>query len=304
MNSLSPTTETTDMNVCVGVITYRRNDLLHRLLESLLTERASDNFSIIVVDNDANGAAREVVELFESVDYFVEPQPGIVAARNMVLAKLPEGTDAVAFIDDDEMVHPGWFSAITRAARDYDADVVQGPVFSVFPESCPSWISRGGFIQRPLLATGSLLKTAATNNVLIRLSALRELSEPWFDEAYSLTGGSDAELFWRMRQKGASIVWAAEAAVEEDVPVERANFLWVFKRTVRYGNVSGRLLMRKHSRPTVFAIGCARIAIGGAGSLVCLMRGKGLQEKWFGHFAKGLGTIGSCLNRVVNEYRR
>ena len=293
-------------SVAVGIITYKRNDLLERLLVSLKNEQRNGEFHVIIVDNDALGGASSVVRNsgLLNVVYEVEPAPGIVAARNRVLDLVPEGAEAVVFVDDDEMVHDGWFRALLSAAREHDADVVLGPVLSIFPEGVSQWIIRGNFIQRPSMASGSILKTAATNNVLIRLGALSKLDFPRFDEDFSLTGGSDAELFWRMRQAGAKIVWAADAVVEENVPLERANLRWIFKRNIRYGNVSGRLLHKRRSRVVVLMLGAGRIGFGVVTGLVDFVKGRGLQDKSFGHFAKGVGMVGAAAGQYVVEYRR
>lgn len=294
------------ISVAIGIITYKRNLLLERLLASLESEQRSNDFHVVIVDNDASAGASNIVRnsRLSNVIYEVESVPGIVAARNRVLDLVPEGTEAVVFVDDDEMVHEGWFRALLSSAREHDADVVLGPVLSMFPQGAPQWITRGNFIQRPSMTSGTILKTAATNNVLIRLEALSKLDVPRFDESYSLTGGSDAELFWRMRQAGAKIVWAADAVVEEDVPPGRANLRWILRRNIRYGNVSGRLLHKRRSRAVVFLLGIGRISFGLATAVIDLLRGRGLQEKSFGHFSKGIGMVGASIGSYVVEYRR
>jgi succinoglycan biosynthesis protein ExoM len=291
--------------VTVGVITYKRPELLAELLSSLHHQQASFNFEIVVVDNDPGKSGLSVVETSPcSVRYFLEPAPGIVAARNAVLQSLSQDREWVVFVDDDETVDPGWFEALCGAAVKYEADVVLGPVISVFETDCPDWIKRGGFIQRPERITGSVLKTAATNNVLISLASLRSLEEPRFSEEFSLTGGSDAELFWRLDRSGARMVWCNEATVRETVPTSRANLKWIFRRTIRLGNVSGRLLLRSRPRFTVMVLGTGRTIVGLARVLGSMLLGRGFRDADFSHVAKGIGMLGACLGTIVVEYKR
>ena len=282
-----------------------RPELLAALLHSLQPQQVAFGFRILVVDNDAALSGREAINSSScQVDYVSEPRPGIVAARNAVLENLDPSSEAVIFVDDDETVDPGWFEAMLEAKASFDADVVLGPVISIFEPGCPRWIIEGGFIQRPHRKTGSVLKTAATNNVLIMLDELKKLESPKFSEEFSLTGGSDAELFWRLNQNGAVIIWSDEAVVRETVPNSRANVKWIFRRTVRLGNVSGRLLQRSRSRHVVATLGCGRIIVGVLRILSSMLTGRGLRDADFSHFAKGIGMVGACLGTIVVEYRR
>lgn len=292
-------------SVTVGVITYKRPKLLAELLRSLKPQQESSGFRLIVVDNDPGETAQAIVEASGcSADYVTERSPGIVSARNAVLNCLARDCEGVVFIDDDETVDNGWFEALVDAASTYNADIVLGPVISEFEPECPRWIRNGGFIQRPARASGSVLKTAATNNVLIQLDCLRRLSEPYFSESFSLTGGSDAELFWRLTRAGARIVWCAEATVRETVPSDRANFKWIFRRTVRLGNVSGRLLQRTRPRAVVMMLGAGRTTVGALRVVGSLATGRGFRDADFSHFAKGIGMVGACLGTIVVEYKR
>ncbi|WP_267276075.1 glycosyltransferase family 2 protein [Arthrobacter sp. CDRTa11] len=295
----------TASTVTVGIITYKRPALLAELLNSLESQQRMAGFKILVVDNDPNGSGSEVVEASGcSVAYISEPTPGIVAARNAVLESLSSDCQWVIFVDDDETVDAGWFENLVGAANQFACDVVLGPVISVFEPDCPVWITKGGFIQRPSRSTGSTLRTAATNNVLIKLDALRKLPEPRFSEDFSLTGGSDAELFWRLNQSGARLVWCDEATVRESVPNSRANLKWIFRRTIRLGNVSGRLLQRSRPRLVVLLLGAGRIVVGFIRMIASMLTGRGFRDADFSHFAKGIGMVGACLGTIVVEYKR
>jgi hypothetical protein len=98
--------------------------------------------------------------------------------------------------------------------------------------------------------------------------------------------------------------WADAAVVFGSVPVERATWRWLWRRGVRLGNVSGRLLAREHSRPWVAAVGVARVVVGAlVGPVSVLLRLPGAAAR-ANHLPKGIGMIGSVSGRFVQEYAR
>ena len=80
---------TSKAHVSVCVCTYKRQDSLRRLLESLARQETDDLFtySIVVADNDHLQSARVVVEAFSvtlglPVTYCVQPRQNIALTRN------------------------------------------------------------------------------------------------------------------------------------------------------------------------------------------------------------------------------
>jgi succinoglycan biosynthesis protein ExoM len=93
-----------DPQVSVCLATYRRNEQLRAVLEDLTKQ---DRFpdQVVVVDNDADGGARSIVEQCRAagapfrIDYDVQPVPSIAITRNRTV-ELALG-EWIAFIDDD-----------------------------------------------------------------------------------------------------------------------------------------------------------------------------------------------------------
>ena len=297
-------TTNVNRNVVIAVATYRRPDLLADLLDSL--ERVTyERFRVIVIDNDAQASGRHVAEGSELVlDYSVEAHPGIAAARNAALDRLLPSDEFIVFVDDDERVTSDWLEKLLETQRAEQADVVAGPVISVFPEETPRWVLRGNFIQRARFATGSIALSPATNNTLVRVALLRERGFPRFDESFSMTGGSDTEFFRRLRNSGARMVWCDEAVVYEDVPVSRTTFAWIFRRGVREGNVSGRLRLASVGRPRLFLEGISRIVLGAIRQCISFITLRGLRARDIAYITRGLGWIGASRDRLVVEYAR
>ncbi|WP_345752694.1 glycosyltransferase family 2 protein [Microbacterium rhizophilus] len=289
----------------IAIATYRRPDDLRRLLDSL-AESVDDTADIVVVDNDAAGSARQVVEGHPLAPvYEIEPEPGIASARNRGLTHFRTDHAGVVFVDDDEWVEPDWYATITRYARESGAGVVQGPVVTVLPEDAPAWVRRGGFYQRRLDQTGAELPSAATNNTLLTREAWERAGSPTFDPEFSSTGGSDWDLFWGVRKAGARILFCGEAVVSEDVPASRLSWPWLRQRFVRNGIVEARV-QRKHGDPIIpfAAKALATLAIGVAQVALDSALGRGRRSRSVRRVLIPVGKLAGLFGYRVHEYRR
>jgi succinoglycan biosynthesis protein ExoM len=293
------------LRIVVTVATYRRPDLLTELLDSLESVRDEVPFTMIVIDNDPAGSGRAAVDASSlPIVYAIEPTPGIVAARNAALERVPDETTHIVFVDDDETVSAGWLPELLRVGEQYGADIVCGPVRSVFLPGSPRWIEKGGYIQRSASSEGITDRPPATNNTLVPMSLIREAGDLRFDQSFSQTGGSDTHFFSRLTARGAVVAWAPGAEVSEVVPLDRLTFRWVMRRYIRVNNVSGRLLLETTSRKKLAARAVASIAYGVPKTAFALVRGKGLRLVDTRYITRGIGWWGAATNRLVQEYAR
>lgn len=290
----------------IAIATYRRPAGLQLLLDSLEAGIGSTSAEILVVDNDPEESARSVAaEHPLRPVYVVEPEPGIAEARNRALAHFDNDYRAIIFVDDDEWVSEGWLGTLTAYAARTRADVVVGPVVSVLPEDAPEWIGRGGFIQRPKLQSGHQLATAPTNNTLLLRDAWVRAGSPRFDRSFSVTGGSDADLFRGICKSGATILYCADAVVHEDVPVERLSLRWLRRRATRNGIAQTRVRL-KHGDSLLKGL-AGGLVYAGYGIVflgIGLVRGRGLQAKPFNYLFLGYGRFAALLNYRIHEYAR
>ena len=206
-------------------------------LDGLAFDAAAPEIFVVVVDNDASGSARPVCEnarswLRHPLRYTLEKRRGIPAARNAAVAAALD-SDWIAFVDDDETPEPRWLEELLRVQREQAADVVTGPVVPRFAEDPPRWIAEGRFFASEPLPEGTPRNTAHTNNVLVRTRDLLALAS-LFDERL-VPNGEDTELFGRLADSGARVVWAPGAVVHELVPAERACLRWVLRRAFHIG---------------------------------------------------------------------
>lgn len=228
-------------HVCICIATFRRNQMLEHLLSQIACQRTDGafSFSVVLIDNDPAGQARVVAEkatsqLQLSLLYEIEQERSIPAARNHAL-RLAQG-DYIAIIDDDEFPPHDWLVTLYHAISAFRVDGCLGPVYPYFQQRPPSWLLRGGFCERPVHRTGTLLDwdETRTGNVLLRTEVFHSHGL-WFD-CNLRTGGSDREFFKRAIRLGYRFVAVQEAPVFETVPPERWTRKYYLNRALLNGS--------------------------------------------------------------------
>jgi len=286
---------------------------LQRLLdhiESLDTPPGSD-VRVVIVDNDADGSGRDVVEAHAAVSrfdvvYLVEPTRGIWAGRNRAVAEaLGRGADAVAFIDDDEWPEPTWLAELVRAREATGADVVTGPILPVFDETPPGWAVDGRFFERPGFDDLADIPYARTSQVLISKECFDGWPDP-FDRRFGLSGGDDTHFFAELRERGHRMVWAERAVVYESVPASRIDVGWILRRQYRRGQTLSLSLRLRDPRPVRYvrrlANGMLQIAAGVARAAVGLVRGHVARLHGVEQVLFGAGMVTGLFGRRYDEY--
>jgi glycosyltransferase involved in cell wall biosynthesis len=234
--------------ISVCICTFKRPDLLARLLEALARQVRDPLFSfdVVVVDNDKNRSAEAVVRTFRDRQevpafYDCEPDQNISLARNRAIRNA--SGNLVAFLDDDEYPCADWLASLYRTLKTYNAHGVLGPVLPDLAPEAPDWLRRGKFLDRRRLRTGAQIggRDARTGNLLVQRSLFTERN-CWFDPIFGRTGGEDTDFFRRQFDSGAVFVWCDEALAYEAVPPERWNAAFYVKRYLRSGTVDGELV--------------------------------------------------------------
>ncbi|SNR41420.1 glycosyltransferase family 2 protein [Blastococcus mobilis] len=304
--------------VTIGVITFRRATDLREILPLLLQQAAEVTgpeyrVDVLVVDNDAEGSARPVVEALGSprVRYVVEPTPGIAAARNRVLDE-GDSADLLVFIDDDERPRPQWLRSLLETRARSGAAAVAGAVISAFDGPLDPWVQAGDFFRRRRLPTGTPIRVAATNNLLLDMAVLRRTGLR-FDPAFGITGGSDTLFTRRLVAAGETMVWCDEAVVIDRVPVSRMTRQWVLRRAFRSGNstsrvdlvLAGTAAARVGARVRAVARGVPRVVAGAARwSLGKVTRSARHEAAGLRTAARGAGMLAGTVGVAYQEYRR
>jgi succinoglycan biosynthesis protein ExoM len=290
---------TPTVSICIA--TKNRPDGLRTLLDSL--RPVMGRADIVVVDDDDHESGRLVCAPFvPAVRYLRNAGRGIAAARNTALANVSPD-QPVVFVDDDEWVSSeNWLDLLIGTANATGADVVSGPVIPAYKADAPRWVINGQFHTRPRYPSGSRVRMAATNNTLVMPSFRRLMKTPFFDEAFSLTGGSDTDFFHRLVQSGGQLVWCDEATVHELVTADRTTPRWIFRRGLRSGNVLARITEREKGRCRTAVDALARIALGLGRTVFSLIRLKVPSTRDVGPLLRGLGTVQYLTGSMVHEY--
>lgn len=229
--------------ICVCICTWKRTEMLLRLLEGLEVQETDGLFeyAVIVVDNDSSASACLAVESYAKLSrlrlrYYVEPRQNIALARNMAIDNA--SGDFVALIDDDEVPIRRWLLNHYKSIKYYNADGVLGPVVPNFEVKPPQWVVKGRFFERPTHLTGHRLKwqNTRTGNVLFRRAIFEGQVKP-FDPSYG-SGGEDRDFFRRMISAGKIFVWCNEAVVFETVPSKRWGVRTLLLRALLRGKMA------------------------------------------------------------------
>lgn len=267
----------------IGVPTFRRPAALQQLLDILgphldgvtaLLDSPAEAY-VVVVDNDPVGSARAVATTHPDprIRYFIEPHPGVAAARNAVLQRCSElGADLLLFVDDDETPEPGWAVELVSAWKRWRVAGVAGPVMSRTDEPMDPWVQAGGFYTREHragLRAGEPVRRAATNNLLLDLSVVRHLGLT-FDDRFGLTGGEDSVFTGTLVERGFVIVWCPTAIVLDHLPAERVTRTYVLNLHYSMANGAVRselalapsVVSRVRIRARAVASGVARLTLG------------------------------------------
>lgn len=221
--------------MAVTIATRGRPEGCRRLVKAVLGQELPSHWelAVIVVDN-APGDSGLDLPSDARLELLHEQEPGIPFARNRGVERALPWADVITFVDDDEVpATESWLATLVGGLDHYDADVVSGPVRSVFPPRTPAWIAEHPVFERRRRRSGERLSETYTGNTAAQRAVFDGGRR--FDPATRFTGGSDTLLFREAHEAGARIRWVAEAVVEESVPPERARVRWVLARSFRIG---------------------------------------------------------------------
>ncbi len=303
------------MKISVCIATYQRAERLSALLDDLTRQRLLPQ-EVVVVDNDAAGSARVVVEQRRElgapfqIHYDIQPVKNISLTRNRTVALA--SCDWIAFIDDDERAPAGWLQELAQTVIRGVADGSLGPVVPGIPADAPAWIRHGRFYDWTRMKTGVVVPANKLRfgNVLLRGALVRDTPTP-FDPDYGLTGGEDGDLLGRLVLRGARILWSDEAIVHEPVEAARLSLRWLLLRALRGGQDFARhSLAGRFGRLTVagrvyfFLRALLQTTMAALLALACWPLGRHRAVYWLLKVSANLGKMSVLLGWHYREYGR
>jgi hypothetical protein len=129
--------------ISIVLPTRDRPQLLARALPSVLAQRY-ERWQLVVVDNGEDPRTREVATAVDDdrLTFVVGPCRGLSAARNTGLDHAKG--EIVCYLDDDNMMHPGWLQAVAHVfTTREDVDVAYG--ISIAEHRIPDALSEHGW---------------------------------------------------------------------------------------------------------------------------------------------------------------
>jgi hypothetical protein len=294
-------------HVVIAIPTFRRPRMLARLLDAVARLETSARISVLVADNDADGRQGFDLCAATAPSYrwplkgVIAEQRGIAQVRNKLVAEaLADPTVGfVCMIDDDEWPAANWIEELLRVQRATSADAVQG---SILFEA-----EAGGSATTPDIrgTTGPVAKLQGAGNLMLCARRLRAMTAPWFDPAFALTGGEDAELFMRLKSEGAHFAWADDARAYGDVPETRETLRWTLIRAYSNGNTDIRVLLKYRSTASVLMAEGVKILgalLLSAPLALILAASPNRRAKPLEKLFRAAGKLGALFGARYNEY--
>ncbi len=114
------------IDLTVNICTYNGGHRLPRVLDLLLSQSQTENFSweILIVDNNSTDSTAKVVQEYQSncasthsIRYHFEPQQGLAFARRHGIKEALG--NLVAFLDDDNLPTDNWVAAAYVFGKSY-----------------------------------------------------------------------------------------------------------------------------------------------------------------------------------------
>ena len=295
-------------SLAVAICTFKRNDLLKRLLEGLLVcaGRVSDraNVGVVLVDDTPDGLARPVAEAFANrfdlgLEFLISGRQNISLARNLAIEAAMEKADWTIMTDDDCEPPPEWLEALLNAQNSTKADAVTGRMVRRVPDGSPSWITDQPFLDLGVeeLPDEAEMTSAATFNTMISSAWLKAHPDIRFDPHFGVVGGEDMVFFRAARAAGLSIRFSKRGFVYENEPADRATFGYQLYVYYWHGNSAALSCIQSGmSRGRMFIHGAASLARAVARPFSQLLKNRPPQYRFA--LAQIVHAVGKLLGTV------
>lgn len=268
------------MTLDVLVPTCNRVLLLERTIRSLLHAPVPDglNVTITVINNHSTDGTAELLERLGAefpgrFRVLYERRRGKSRALNVAIAQ--STADLIGMIDDDEEIHPGWYTEVGRAMTDERLDFVGGPYVPVWTTDPPTWLPDDYLAVLGAVDNGSeprdytrtfpgILKGG---NAVIRRRTLLAVGP--YAEHLGPSGSArmlsceDEEMYYRLLESGARGRYLPTLVIFHHVAVERLSRQY-YRRWCFWRGVSRGQMDRRHPMAVPYLAGVPRFLYGRA----------------------------------------
>lgn len=233
-----------------------------------------------------------------------EPRAGLSRARNRALAWAAEsGADALAFVDDDAVIDPGWWTALESRWDEAPAQVacIGGPIRPRYTVAPPPWFSDGIAHTLTLLDRGPAVRDLDPDaeavygaNVSFRVEPLRQVGG--FDPALGHAGrrvffAEEDEAQRALVRLGYGVRYVPDAGVVHVIPADRLTRASFIRRRFAFGVTLGMRGGRG------FGLAARQALVSAAGALAASATGrKALAMERAVRAAENVGVLYASTN--------
>ncbi len=239
--------------VLLGITTYKRPNMLERLLRAIEKCETDADVQVLIADNDP--IARDGISVIKKLiaagyrfplEGIVVEKQGLTYPRNAILEAgySDPAIDFIAMMDDDQWPEPDWLDVLLKVQKETKADIVGAAVWPEFEVRPPKWAMQCKIYTQDTTTTGIVDMLRGNGGILLSRSFLNSLTPPWYDDEFAMSGGEDVDLFMRMRASGGQFARAAGAVIHETFPASRITLRWALARAYRCGNTDMRAMLR------------------------------------------------------------
>jgi len=235
--------------VSIVVVTKNEERHIKDCLESLMRlEYPKEKHEIIVVDGNSTDKTREIVKEYLA-KLIIDKEGGLANSRNIGI-QAAKG-DYIASTDADCVVKKDWLKILVKSIQEAPEDVVAVGGPNLIFKNDPPFAKLVGYMQETFFASGGAPQSYKINeskyvfsihncNILYKKNILIE--EGGFDENFNV--GEDAELNFRLRQKGYKFLYLPDVIVWHRRPDNLKKFI---KKMFLYGESMAKIT-RKHKK--------------------------------------------------------
>jgi len=233
----------TSLTLDVAICTWNRADDLDLVLTALAGQAVSADveWRVLVVDNASTDHTSAVVErhaasgALPGLRRVHEPEQGLTPARRR--AVLETSADWIAFVDDDNLLEPGWIAAVAAEARARpEAGGIGGRVVLDWVAPPPPYLKEFGwcFAEQDHGPEPRAVDNLAGAGMVLNRRALVESG--WLDRPLladrtgaRLVSGGDAEIAQRVRATGRELRYVPGAVLRHRIPPGRMTREYLFR---------------------------------------------------------------------------
>lgn len=239
-----------NIQLTISICTYNRGNILLECLNSLLKQTiSSDNYIVLIIDNNSTDNTKYVLESikykFNNFYYIVEKNQGLSYARNRALEETK--TPWMASIDSDAKAHPKWIETIFEVIKNNDFDCFGGPYYAWHlygPQ--PIWLPKNFGTYEASQSYGLLKgKTYIPGgNYVVRCDVAREIGR--FSTELGMKGnqcgyGEETNFFEKMHQAGYRMGYVPNLIIYHCVLPHKYSIKWQFESAFARGKSNAYL---------------------------------------------------------------